>query len=169
MNDREFRQHLVKLRLERERKEAQAANAAVKKPFNWLSFQTVPAGGSHVPCSIFTCSTLFLHDRSRSSCRQKHQPADVVEVSIMARDDLRVLTARNGNALAFSGLHVRLRVNRDSLGRPKASIEVLPFLCRSQNMHSYSVRITGDLRTLYLEILGRDWLCRDQLWAMPCW
>ena len=32
MNDREFRQHLVKLRLERERKVAQAANAAVKKP-----------------------------------------------------------------------------------------------------------------------------------------
>jgi hypothetical protein len=27
VNDREFRQHLVKLRLERERKEAQAANA----------------------------------------------------------------------------------------------------------------------------------------------
>src|SRR6516162_9441031 len=33
VNDREFRQHLVKLRLERERREAQAANAAaVKKP-----------------------------------------------------------------------------------------------------------------------------------------
>jgi hypothetical protein len=32
VNDREFRQHLIKLRLERERKEAQAANAAVKKP-----------------------------------------------------------------------------------------------------------------------------------------
>ena len=32
MNDREFREHLIKLRLERERKEAQAANAAVKKP-----------------------------------------------------------------------------------------------------------------------------------------
>jgi hypothetical protein len=32
VNDREFRQHLVKLSLERERKEAQAANAAVKKP-----------------------------------------------------------------------------------------------------------------------------------------
>jgi hypothetical protein len=31
VNDREFRQHLIKLRLERERKEAQAANA-VKKP-----------------------------------------------------------------------------------------------------------------------------------------
>jgi hypothetical protein len=31
MNDREFRQRLVKLRLERERKEAQATNA-VKKP-----------------------------------------------------------------------------------------------------------------------------------------
>jgi hypothetical protein len=31
VNDREFRQHLVKVRLERERKEAQAANAAVKK------------------------------------------------------------------------------------------------------------------------------------------
>ena len=31
MNDREFRQHLVKLRLERERKEAQAENAALKK------------------------------------------------------------------------------------------------------------------------------------------
>ena len=32
MNDREFRQRLVKSRLERERKEAQAANAAIKKP-----------------------------------------------------------------------------------------------------------------------------------------
>jgi hypothetical protein len=32
VNDREFRQHLIKLRLERERKEAEAANAAVKKP-----------------------------------------------------------------------------------------------------------------------------------------
>jgi hypothetical protein len=32
VNAREFRQRLVKLRLERERKEAQAANAAVKKP-----------------------------------------------------------------------------------------------------------------------------------------
>ena len=31
VNDREFRQHLVTLRLERERKEAQAANA-VRKP-----------------------------------------------------------------------------------------------------------------------------------------
>ena len=31
VNDREFRQHLIKLRLERERKEAQSANA-VKKP-----------------------------------------------------------------------------------------------------------------------------------------
>jgi len=31
VNDREFLQHLIKLRLERERKEAQAANA-VKKP-----------------------------------------------------------------------------------------------------------------------------------------
>ena len=32
MNDRQFRHHLIKLRLERERKEAQAANAAVRKP-----------------------------------------------------------------------------------------------------------------------------------------
>jgi hypothetical protein len=32
VNDREFRKDLVVLRLERERKEAQAANAAVKKP-----------------------------------------------------------------------------------------------------------------------------------------
>jgi hypothetical protein len=32
VNDREFRKHLIELRLERERKEAQAANAAVKKP-----------------------------------------------------------------------------------------------------------------------------------------
>jgi hypothetical protein len=32
VNDREFKKHLVALRLERERKEAQAANAAVKKP-----------------------------------------------------------------------------------------------------------------------------------------
>jgi hypothetical protein len=32
VNDRQFRQHLIKLRLERGRKEAQAANAALKKP-----------------------------------------------------------------------------------------------------------------------------------------
>ena len=32
VNDREFKKHLVALRLERERKEAQAANAALKKP-----------------------------------------------------------------------------------------------------------------------------------------
>jgi hypothetical protein len=32
VNDREFRQRLVKLRLERERKDAQAANAAKKPP-----------------------------------------------------------------------------------------------------------------------------------------
>lgn len=38
MNDREFRQHLIKLRL-RERKEAQAAIAAVKKPPAIAKFQ----------------------------------------------------------------------------------------------------------------------------------
>jgi hypothetical protein len=32
VNDREFKKHVVALRLERERKEAQAANSAVKKP-----------------------------------------------------------------------------------------------------------------------------------------
>jgi hypothetical protein len=32
MNDREFREHLIKKRLERERRAAQVANAAVKKP-----------------------------------------------------------------------------------------------------------------------------------------
>jgi hypothetical protein len=41
VNDREFRQHLVKLRLERERKEAQAANAAVKKTSR---YREVPKG-----------------------------------------------------------------------------------------------------------------------------
>ena len=32
MNEREFRQHLAKLRTERQRKEAEAANATLKKP-----------------------------------------------------------------------------------------------------------------------------------------
>jgi hypothetical protein len=32
VNERQFRQHLIKKRLERERKEAEAANTAVKKP-----------------------------------------------------------------------------------------------------------------------------------------
>jgi hypothetical protein len=32
VNDREFKKYLSKLRLERERKEAKAAKAAVKKP-----------------------------------------------------------------------------------------------------------------------------------------
>jgi hypothetical protein len=32
MNDREFREHLGKKRLERQRKEAQAENMALKKP-----------------------------------------------------------------------------------------------------------------------------------------
>jgi hypothetical protein len=39
VNDREFRKRLVALRLERECKEAQAANAAVKKPPASAKFQ----------------------------------------------------------------------------------------------------------------------------------
>jgi hypothetical protein len=48
VNDREFRQHLVKLRLARERKEAQAANAAqVKKPPRYCE---VPKGEEEAVC-----------------------------------------------------------------------------------------------------------------------
>ena len=69
MNDREFRQHLVKLRLERERKEAQAANAVKKPPATAKSQKAKKSGRRRltfvaVGIQLFTITPFHSHYRT---------------------------------------------------------------------------------------------------------
>jgi hypothetical protein len=84
VNDREFKKHLVALRLERERKEAQAANAAVKKP---------PAREHIILLLVDRLPDPFGNDRRIFVQREQHCPLE----ALWAGDDTRT-PPRNGSA-----------------------------------------------------------------------